>query len=90
MIDPKSVSFPVYGAALAAGVDYGVALRWIEASRSVQAVWFGERAAARILAVWEEGVARHGEAAMCDLGERLAEAFLEGRLVPLAPLVAAP
>ncbi|ATC34152.1 hypothetical protein CA606_18450 [Caulobacter vibrioides] len=90
MIHPKSVSFPVYGAALAAGVDYGVALRWIDASRRLQAIWFGDRAAERVREAWDEGVAMHGEDAMCDLAERLIEAFREGRLLPLAPLVSAP
>jgi len=80
VIHPKSASYPVHGAALAAGVDLEIAYGWVDASRNMRAILFGPKAMNRVEAVFAEGVRRHGEAAMDELASRLVEAFLEGRL----------
>lgn len=80
MIDPKSESYPVHGAARAAGVDLEFAYGWLEASRQPAALRLEPAATARVEAIWLAGCARHGEAAMCELASRLIEAWIDGRL----------
>lgn len=85
MIAPRSASYPVTGAALAAGIDVGFASRWLWAHRrdvAARAVCTAPELGTRwdLLALWTDGVAIYGKPAMEALGWALDQAWREGRL----------
>ncbi|HTK34568.1 MAG TPA: hypothetical protein VL358_04670 [Caulobacteraceae bacterium] len=78
MIAADSKSYPVTGAALAAGVDPGIACRYNWQLRLIARD--GVPAVLPLFAIWREGCRRFGEPRMRDLVERLGAARAEGRI----------
>ena len=70
VIASNSVSYPVRGAALASGVDYGLALRWVDHVGSIVATD----------AIRREIVEAHGSAAMIHFFELIDDAWEDRRL----------
>lgn len=80
MIAPDSKSYPIMGAALAAGVAPAIAYRMIEAVKVRQeGGWLGP-SAAEPSRIYAEGVAAHGEDAMIALQQRLMQALDDGHI----------
>ncbi len=78
MIAPDSKSYPVTGAALAAGVDPGLACRWLWAERCALRGELGAKANA--VEILGEGILRFGQAAMVNLTLALSGAIVDGRV----------